>query len=339
MLALPYPKTGSYINEMKQALVRFLVFALIAVLVSAPFYAGAYYQSLAISTFILIVLGVSWNIMAGFAGIFSFGQAAFFGIGAYVNEILILQGVHYSAALILSSVVGMLCGIVFVPCFRSRGLYFAILTLSLASAVGIVAGRAFPGQNSGLFASIPFSTTSVKPYFIALVGVVLAVSISIYVRQSKLGKKLAAIRDDPLAAAAVGVNLLRCRTIATLLGALLASLSGALYGLTQGYVDPGTVFGVNYSLLPVLATVLGGTGTIFGPVIGGFLWSLVDEVIRGYTTNSGLGVLIYGAVLMFLSLYFPKGILFGIERGAQRIRNRLGVVPTSLRDDSIGGHR
>ncbi|WP_310961224.1 branched-chain amino acid ABC transporter permease [Nocardioides terrisoli] len=296
---------------------------------------------MAVTAFILVLLGVSWNVMGGYAGIFSFGQAAFFGVGAYVAILLTQHGVHYLLGLAAAAGCASVCGFALVPCFRVRGIYFAIISLALASCLGVVANQKFPGGSGGVFADLPFGAYSAVPYYLAAGCAVLGVAVSLIVKVSPLGRDLSAIRADQAAAESVGVNAMRCKLVATLIGGGLAGLAGGVYATTQGFVDPGTVFNSNYSLLPILVCVLGGLGTVSGPALGGAAWSILNEVIRSHTTNGAYSQLLYGAALLALALFLPRGALgIRFRRQPRSDLDRKGEapeperIPTSSRKQS-----
>lgn len=288
-----------------------ITLALVLVSAALPWYGGVFLESLAISAGILAVVTVSWNMMGGFGGLFSFGHAGFFGVGAYAAA-LSVEHIAASApvALIASALAPAAFALLILPCFRADGIYFAIITLALAEALGLIAGKVFPGGQSGVFMTPMFSVDSPAPYLIVLAALLLAVAVSLWVRQSRLGWALSALRDDAVAAEGVGVGTFAAKAKVTFISAAFAGLGGGLYAVTQSFVSPESAFDVNYSILPVLAATLGGVGTVAGPILGAVVWSVLNEMVReGAGTSGSLALLIYGAVLILLSIFLPRGLM------------------------------
>jgi branched-chain amino acid transport system permease protein len=309
-----------------------LVWPLAVVVVAAivvPALNDAYYEGLAVSALIVVTLAVSWNITGGFGGQLSFGHAAFYGLGAYsagdvVNH---LQGrptlVVVTAALGAAVLVGVGSSILVSPGFRSRGPYFAILTLAIAESFELLGQYFLPGKANGLLVHAPFGIDNHTPYYVALGVAAVAVAVSAWVRRSRLGIGLFAIRDDLEAAASVGIPTVRVRAAAFAVSAGIAGAAGGVYGLTQIFVDPPTVFDASLSVLPVLIVTLGGTGTIAGPVLGALLWAALNDEMSQHTANSGYTTLVYGVLLVLLAILLPNGLM-GLRQHAPVLRSRIG---------------
>jgi branched-chain amino acid transport system permease protein len=286
-----------------------------------PWFTTTFTESLATTCCILATLTISWNLMGGFGGLFSFGHAAFFGIGAYATAML---EQHTSLPFVVTVTGGGLAaavvGSVLIPCFRTRGIYFAILTLALAEGLRLSAERFFPGGASGLFLDPVFGIDSHGAYLFTLATVAFALTVTVLIRRSTLGRGLAAIRSDEVAAEAVGVNTLAVKAVTSIVSAGLAGLAGGSYAITQAFVDPGSVFDVQYSIVPVLMATLGGMGTLLGPILGAVLWSVLDEVIRGFSDAGALSTIVYGALLILLATWLPAGVGGLLRRLAERVR-------------------
>ncbi len=303
-----------------------LILLLLVVAIIFPFRVNAYIEGLATTALILLILTLSWNITGGFAGQLSFGHAAFFGLGAY-SCAQAMQNAKFPLvlAILLGGGVAAVSSVAIIPCFRTRGTYFAILTLAMAEALQLIAGHIFPGGTSGLFIQPVFSTTSHTAYFVALAVVVTAIMVAYLLARSDFGLALRALKSDPDAAESVGVNTLLDRYIAFVISAAFAGMAGAIYALVETFVDPGTVFDVNYSILPVLMAILGGMGTVTGPIIGSLLWSGLNEGIRRMSTDGSYSVMIYGVVLLLLAIFLPRGIVgqAAVLLRMQRVRGAL----------------
>jgi branched-chain amino acid transport system permease protein len=298
----------------------------IVLTIVATLVADIYWRGWLATALIVVLLAVSWNLMGGVAGLFSLGHAAFFGIGAYVAAgMLTVVGpspLGLLVALACAAVAAALAVVVILPVFRTRGLYFGIVTMAFAALCLQLGNRILPGGRSGVFIDRVFPVDNVLALVVVAVAVIAAAVVSFVVRHSTFGLSLIAMRDDPQAAESVGVDIRRAQLRVSLMSAAIAGIAGALYTATQGFIDPDTVFSLTLSVQPVLMTILGGVGTVTGPIIGGGLWSVVDETLRGLTSLSGVSVLVYGLVLTLLALAMPTGLIGVVKAVWSRIPTR-----------------
>ncbi len=291
------------------------------VLVFLPFWVPSTWQNLLITTFYYAYLGQAWNILGGYAGQLSLGHAAFFAIGAYASAVLATQyaispwlGMFVGAALaaLLSLGVGYL-GFR----FGLRGFYFILLTLAAAEICRLVALHLpILGGYTGLF--INFSPNpwqfqfrgKIPYYFIALGFLCVGSGIVWLIQRSKLGAYLVAIREDEDASEALGVDTFRYKMIAYAVSAALTALGGTFYAYFQFYLQPNTVLHINHSVDIMIRPIVGGSGTILGPVLGSFLLELLGEFSRTYFAagTAGLNVAIYGVLLVIVVLFLPRGV-------------------------------
>jgi branched-chain amino acid transport system permease protein len=272
-------------------------------------------------------LALSLNLVFGFAGQLSLGHGALFAVGAYTSGILTARYAWpflpaLACALLTGALAGLLIG---GPSLRLRSHYFAFATLAFASIVTLVIRYApsLTGGSDGL-TGIPQAsiagfelTRLVDYYYLALVVLVLAVVISVNVRGSRLGRALAAIREDELAAEASGLNVSFYKLLAFVVSAALAALAGCVYAHQAAFISPD-VFGLDLSILLLAMVVVGGSGTIAGVVVGAALLTLLPEVLR---FSSGYYGIVYGAVIVVLMIFLPSG-LAGIARA---VRDRLAL--------------
>ena len=290
-------------------------------LVLLPFWVPSAWQNLLITTFYYAYLGQAWNILGGYAGQLSLGHAAFFAIGAYTSAILATQyaispwlGMFAGAALaaILSLGIGYL-GFR----FGLRGFYFILLTLAVAEICRLIALHLpLLGGYTGLFINYTpnpwqFQFQGKIPYyFIALGFLVVGSGIVWLIQRSKLGAYLVAIREDEDASEALGVDTFRYKMIAYALSASLTALGGTFYAYYQYYLQPNTVLHINHSVDIMIRPIVGGAGTILGPVLGSFLLELLGEFSRTYFAGgtAGLTVVIYGVLLIIVVLFLPRGV-------------------------------
>jgi branched-chain amino acid transport system permease protein len=303
-----------------------------AVLLVLPFWIPSDWQNLLISTFYYAYLGQAWNILGGYAGQLSLGHAAFFGIGAYTSAVL---AIHLG----ISPWLGMLAGAVFAGMlslgvgylgfrFGLRGFYFILLTLAAAEICRLIALHLpILGGYTGLF--ITFTPNpwqfqfrgKIPYYFIALGFLCAACGIVWQLQRSKLGTYLVAIREDEDASEALGVDTFRYKMIAYAVSAALTALGGTFYAYFQFYLQPNTVLHINHSVDIMIRPIVGGSGTILGPVLGSILLELLGEFSRTYFAAgiAGLNVVIYGLLLIIVVLFLPRGVYPTLAHWLRRV--------------------
>ncbi len=275
-------------------------------------------------------VALSWNIAGGYAGLISFGHAAFFGIGAYTSTILL---VNYG----VSPWLGLWLGGIFAAAFgitlaligaRLRGPFFILSTLAAAEVVriGALNWTSLTGGAEGLWitptksiANMVFASRS------AYVALVLGYAIIVYlvskaIERSRYGLVLFAVRDDEDAASAAGVNPLTARTGAMGLSAFLTAIGGSLFAQYFQFLDPTYVISPELSFQFALLAALGGLGTAIGPALGAIVIMPLSELLRSYlgAAFQGLHLAIYGGFLVFVMLYLPGGIASALERSTGR---------------------
>ena len=267
-------------------------------------------------------LGVAWNILGGYAGQVSLGHAAFFGCGAYVSTYLLLQhGVSPWIGMVVggavSAVFALLIGW---PCFRLRGHYFAMATIAVGEivqavvtnwdAIGGAVGLYLPVKESGFWGFV-FNTSQLPYYYIALGLLALTLLVNWVVVRSYLGYYFRAIKDEPDAARSLGVSLTRYKLMAIALSGFFTAAGGTLYAQKELYIDPGSVLSTSLSIKISLVAILGGVGTIFGPVVGAVVLTGIEEASRSFFGGTGRGtdLIIYGSLILVFAVFKPEGIL------------------------------
>jgi branched-chain amino acid transport system permease protein len=272
-------------------------------------------------SFIFVTQAVAWNLVGGYAGQVSFGYAAFFGTGAYVTALLWSRA-HWDpvatlplaglAAVIVSLVVGL-------PCFRLVGPYFSIATIGMSEGSRVLALNldSITGGASGL--NLPLDVPT-KPWFYwsGLALAVAAVAFSAWVRASRLGLGLFALRMEQDAAESLGLNTPLFKNLVHALSAFLVGVAAGLYVVYFSYVHPNQVFSFDLSIGMVLMGVIGGVGTLWGPVLGAAIYYPVRQLLLSQSTLVAFNLLIYGGLLIAIVLFEPGGLL-GLAR---RIRGR-----------------
>ena len=276
-------------------------------------------------TFIMMALYASllaqaWNILGGYGGQFSFGHALFFGTGAYVQAIAQVNG-GLSPWLALALAVSAAAGVgLFVGALTFRyglkGSYFALVTLAFAEVFRILAvSLGFTGGGVGLmlplresFANMQFGSR--KGYIVLVLGfVVAAMLVTAWLRHSRFGAQLQAVRDNEDAARAVGVDPWRVKLGAIVLSGGFMGAGGAFYVQVFQYIDPAIAFGPSSSVEALVAAIVGGMGTLWGPVLGAAVLHLLAEVTRNlFGALPGLNMVIYGAVLVGIVMFLPRGL-------------------------------
>ena len=301
-------------------------------LVFPIFVKAPYILHISIMIFIYTTLGVSWNIISGFAGQLSLGHSVFLGVGGYTTAILLVKfGINpwigMFAGIFTSVILSWMIG---VPCFRLQGRYFAIATMAIVQIVYLVitrweyAGGArgiyYPLRNWGLKA---FTFREKMPYyFIAMTMMLIAMSVIYYIENSHIGYYLKTIRENTDAADALGINVPRYKMIAMMFSAFLAAISGTLYGQYLLFIDPDTMFLLSVPIM--LVTIIGGIGSILGPLIGAGVLIPVQEIARIYWSGSGRAIdqLIYGSLIVIVVILQPKGIIGMIDSITDKFKKR-----------------
>ena len=267
------------------------------------------------------VMGVAWNIMGGYAGMFSFGQVAFFGIGAYTSSFLLIAfhvnpWIGLIAGGLVAAIVGAAIGY---PCSNLRGHYFAIASIAFAEIVrthfnnwklvGAAEGLSLPMLDEG-FKNFMFHSSKLPYYYIALAFLVIALIVCYFVSTSKMGYYFRAIKESHDVARVLGVNVVWYRLIAIMVSAFLSAMAGTLYAQYVLYIDPESVLLLPFSVQIVLISMLGGAGMLMGPVLGAAILIPVSEATRIWLGSKGTGIdmLLYGFLITMISVYQPKGV-------------------------------
>lgn len=310
--------------------------ALVAALVLAAFalaplvISSGFMLNLLIMVLLTTLMAQAWNILGGFGGQLSFGHAAFFGTGAYAMAIFQMHtGLNAWLALLLalaaSAVLGAVIGGL---AFRYglRGSYFSLVTLAIAELLRILA-NAVPFTGAGVGIQLPltphwthlqFGSKTGYLYFL-LVFVAIGFALSIWLRHSRYGAWLLATRDSEYSAQALGIDVQRIKLYATTLSALLMGAAGAFYVQYFQYIDPGIAYGPGYSVQALVAAVIGGTATVFGPLLGALTLQLLGELTRNLMGGApGVSLVIYGVLLVVMVMFLPRGVASALKRRSVR---------------------
>ncbi|GAC1537554.1 MAG: branched-chain amino acid ABC transporter permease [Candidatus Velthaea sp.] len=292
---------------------------LLAAAIAVPFVApGAEYViDVLFLIFLYGAMSAGWNIIGGFAGQVSFGHAAFLGIGAYTTAILTQHGVPIALAFVVSGCLAALYSLLIgLPCFRLTGPYFSIATIGIGEATRLIAlnWTSLTGGASGV--TLPGAPPIVPQYFAALALLTIVTLVTIWIQRSRLGYALSAVRSDPDAAQTLGVNTTIAKTQALFISALILGCAGSIYALHYLFISPDSVFGFTTSIALVIMPIIGGIGTVTGPLIGAVIYTFIREQLEANFQN--LDLLAFGLLLMAIVLFEPKGLLGAYNRLANR---------------------
>ncbi len=299
---------------------------MLAALGVLPWLAGSgFWLTSATLVLLYALLGQSWNVLGGYGGQYSFGQALFFGAGAFASGVLQIRlGVNAWLAAALGIGAGAALGAAvgwLVFRYRLRGSYFALVTLAFAELARIlVAAFAFTGGGFGLLvplrrgaATFQFADPRI-PYTLLWLVVVGSCLLGLWLERSRFGARLLALRENEAAAQALGVAPVRLKTQAITLSAALAATAGVFYLQIFLFVDSGGGFGPAMSIAALLAPIIGGLGTPFGALYGAVLMHLLGEAAKRVSGHApGLDLAFYGVILLLMLRFLPAG-LAGIGR-------------------------
>lgn len=316
-----------------------LIVAVIVVLIApiAPYVLDKGTQGSLVTLFSLIVMATMWNLLAGYGGMLSVGQQAYIGIGAYALVYFAdTMGLDPFMAVPLAVVVaGVLAYPISFLAFRLQGGYFAIGTWVIAIVILLIVQQ-IPALGGGIgqtftaFNDLGPKTRIAYVYWLSLAGVVLAVAVTYWIMRSRLGLGFTAIRDDAVAAGSLGVRVTRSKRFVFVVAAMGCGLAGAMITANTLRVQPDSIFSVNYSVFMIFMVVIGGLGSIEGPILG----AIVFFALQQYLADWGAWyLLILGVIAIVITLFLPRG-LWGLISGNGRIR--LFPVGYRLLDDKAG---
>lgn len=307
---------------------RFIAFSLLIMALPVLISEG-YLLNVFVFVGIHTMLAVALNLLLGYAGQISLGQAAFFGLGAYASGILTATyGWNpWLAMVAVAGAVGILAFAIGFPILKLKGHYLAMATLGFGIIVYIIFNEAveltggpsgFPGIPNLEVGSVTFDS-DLKNYYliwgIALVTILLSVNLV----NSRIGRGLRAIHDSEVAARVMGVNVRLLKVQVFALSAVISSVAGSLYAHTMTFVSP-TSFGFNFSVELVTMVIIGGLGSIYGSFLGATLLTLLPELLRAFQDYD---IVVYGLLLIFMTMFMPGGLVRGIPDLLHRFRSRV----------------
>jgi branched-chain amino acid transport system permease protein len=303
-----------------------LVVVVVVVLAVLPYVVYTGTTDTLVNFFILLTMASMWNLLAGYAGLVSVGQQAFIGLGAYIVLLLGLHAINPFAAVPLAAIG---CGLLALPIsllvMRLRGGYFAIATWVVADTCEQLVARSQTlggGTGAGVagFSGVDPNLLSAQTYWVALAVTVVALASVYLVLRSRLGLVLTAVRDNEIGARSLGTRVTRAKRVVYLVAGAGCGAAGALLAVSQRFVQPGSVFSVQWSAEMIFVTVIGGIGTIEGPIVGAAVFFILQQTLSQY---GAWYLIILGVVAIVVAIWTPRG-LWGLV--SRRVHIRLFPV-------------
>jgi branched-chain amino acid transport system permease protein len=284
--------------------------ALLLVLVAVPQFQSQY-QLLNYTRFLLLALmAQGWNLIGGYTGYAAFGNVAFFGVGAYTTGLLMLSRWHvpFFPALLSGAVLAnLVAAVIGFALLRLRGHYFAIASLGIAEAFREIADSWDSLTEGSTGIDLPIRSDGEFFYYTALALVVAGAIITAWLARSKIGYSWIAIREDHEAARMMGIDTTRMKVLAFALSAIFAALAGGLTAYQSIHVTPTDFFKIDYTLQMIIACIIGGTGTVLGPIIGAGIYQLLSTYAWGHFIE--LHPTVVGIIIILFVMFAPRGLM------------------------------
>ncbi|NLP30661.1 MAG: branched-chain amino acid ABC transporter permease [Clostridiales bacterium] len=290
--------------------VKIIVAAIILIIMGTlPFWGSGYMTNVFLLIFLYMSIGMMWNLLSGYAGLTSLGQQAFIGIGGY--SVAVLTQV-YGLSLIWGFAVGSVVGVVFalvisMPIFKMNGAYFTIGTWIIAEALYIFFVKwEFVNYGIGYPITAAYGIPMWGLYLASFIVGIGSIVIVTLLLKSRLGLTLMAMRDDSGAAEVRGVKLYRTKLICYLIAAFWVTITGCLLFLNQAYIVPSSAFTIDWTIACVFIVIIGGIGTIEGPIVGAVIYVFLRQILYGFP---GISNIILGIIAIIIIIVAPKGIM------------------------------
>ena len=270
-------------------------------------------------TFLFLILALNFDILGGFMGYMNLGQGAYFGLAAYLVALLLNAGWLDRAGgadipCAIATAVAATAAVAFtfaLPLFRLSGAYFAIATFGVVLLIRQLILN-FPGMTGGsygIYVNPRHFLGLYTAYYLGLGLLCASAFLNLAIARSKMGLAFNAVRESEPTAAAIGIHLFRTKRLGLVLGAVPSALAGGIFALQAGYIDVDSALGVDKTLLPVIMALLGGSGLVAGPLVGGVLVRAIDIVLKNYLHLTFPALAIYGLILMGIGLLMPQGVV------------------------------
>lgn len=306
-------------GKIKLLLLGFITFIVLTVplIVDMPYLIHTF-----IMVFLFATMGLGWNLIGGYAAQLSLGHSAFFAIGAYTAVLFVI---YKNLTPLIGGLIGVGLAVVAAliigyPCFRLRGPYFSLATIASAEIIRILLlhFKQFTGGANGI--PLPFKGTNplflqfsskVPYYYLSFILLIFVLTLARTLEKAKMGRYLAAIREDQDAAESLGVSTHKVKLKALMISAAITAACGVIYAFTVGYIDPDSVASIALSIEIAVVVIVGGVGTLWGPVIGAAVVVLLTELTNMYlgAIRSGASLVLYGLLLIIVIIAKPGGLI------------------------------
>jgi len=290
--------------------IRLIIIVLcLIVLITLPLWASRYIVSVLLLIYLYMTVASMWNLLAGYSGLISLGQQMFIGIGGYTLAVLsIYYGVPIFLGVLSGGVISVILAVLISrPVFRMKGVYFAIGTWIIAEALGIsFSNWGYVRYGMGLFIQPAYKLSMSSIYYAAMILGVGSIALVYLLLRSNLGLALMAIRDDDMASEAMGVNIFRCKLTCFLISAFVTGLAAGVLYLNTIFIQPFEAFGIGWTVKLLFIVIIGGLGTVEGPILGAVIFVLLQQFLSEYV---GFNLIILGTITILTIFFAPKGVI------------------------------
>jgi branched-chain amino acid transport system permease protein len=290
--------------------IRFIVIILfLAALMVIPHWASRYMVSVLLLIFLYVALASMWNLLAGYSGMVSLGQQMFIGLGGYTLAVLSL---YYGFPIYLSVLLGGVMSVILAlfisrPVFRMKGVYFAIGTWVIAEALGICFSNwGYVKYGMGMFIQPAYKLSMTSIYYAAMIICIGSLALVYVLLRSNLGLALMAIRDNDVASEAMGVNIFRCKLTCFLISAFITGTAAGILYLNTIFIQPFEAFGIGWTVKLLFIVIIGGIGTVEGPIVGAVIFVLLQQYLSEYV---GYNLIILGVITIMVIFFAPRGVM------------------------------
>ncbi|WP_280537560.1 branched-chain amino acid ABC transporter permease [Halopenitus sp. POP-27] len=304
-------RLATTVRSLSRTQYRGLFLGALVVLAAIPHLAGSYITQVTFSIFMFTGLAYGWNFLSGFTGYINFGYAGFVGFGAYLTVLTIVDlGFPWPLALVTAMVVTAVVGTTLsIPMLRLRGAYFAIAMLAAATGARLFFSSSYmrPITRGGSGISFFPELDLTGQYYLIVTITLCLIYLTYRIANSPFGLRLLAIRDDETLAASLGVKTVREKIIGMAIHTAVAGLIGGVLAFNISYIDPTSVFNIQYTEFPIVMVLFGGLGTVFGPLLGGIIFVVLYELL--WSAFPQAYQFFFGVAIIAIILFMPEGII------------------------------
>lgn len=303
---------------------KFFVWLALIILAVVPLFSGLYWQGILVLVCYYAYAAIAWNFICGYAGTMSLGHSVYMGIGGYISTIILeTKGVSPWVGMIVGAAVAMCLGVIIsYPTFRLKGPYFTLSSIAIVELLGtfisnteslgpvpIKGGSGWSLSQTGNQAVMFEFSSKLSYFYIAFALMVIGLFVTYRMSESKLGYYLVAIRSDDDAAKSLGINVTKYKLIAMAISCFMISIAGTFYAQYFRYIGPDRIFSYDLSVQVALIALIGGQGTVMGPIIGAIILVPLSEMLSAKFAGqmSGLNLFLYGVVMMLVVYFMPHG--------------------------------